>query len=88
VYVQDRSWEFSLALGCAPNFDDDDLPVAQAIDFNMPSAQAHGVVAAIHTGRPDVARVRIAKGFRFVTVASNARPMAAGAEQEVAAMRA
>ena len=78
----------SLALGCAPNFDNVDLPVAQVIGFNMPGAQAHGVVAAIHTARPEMARARIAKGFRFVTVASDTRLMAAGAQQVLAAMRA
>jgi 4-hydroxy-2-oxoheptanedioate aldolase len=76
----------SLALGCAPNFDDVDPPVAQAIEHNMARAQAHGVVTAIHTGRSEVAQARIAKGFRFVTVASEAGLVSAGAQQLVAAM--
>jgi 4-hydroxy-2-oxoheptanedioate aldolase len=80
--------DLSLALGCNPSFDDVDAPVAQAIAHILARAQAHGVVAGIHNGRPDVARARIAKGFRFVTVSSDARLMAAGAQQVVAAMRA
>jgi 4-hydroxy-2-oxoheptanedioate aldolase len=80
--------DLSLALGCNPSFDDVDAPVAQAIAHILARAQAHGVVAGIHNGRPDVARARIAKGFRFVTVSSDARLIAAGAQQVVAAMRA
>jgi 4-hydroxy-2-oxoheptanedioate aldolase len=80
--------DLSLALGCRPVFDDVDPPVAQAIDHILERAQAHGVVAGIHNGRPDVALARVAKGFRFVTVGSDARLMAAGAQQTLAAMRA
>jgi 4-hydroxy-2-oxoheptanedioate aldolase len=45
------------------------------------------VAAGIHNGRPDVALQRIAKGFDLVTVSSDARLMAAGAQQILAAMR-
>jgi 4-hydroxy-2-oxoheptanedioate aldolase len=80
--------DLSLALGCRPVFDDVDPPVAQAIDHILARARAHGVVAGVHNGVPDVALARIAKGFRFVTVSSDARLMAAGAQQIVARMRA
>ena len=56
--------DLSLALGCAPSFDDVDDKVAQAIDHILARAQAHGVQAGVHNGRPDVARARVAKGFR------------------------
>ncbi len=79
--------DLSLALGCKPTFDDVDTPVAQAIDHILARAQAHGVKAGIHNGRPDVARARIAKGFRFVTVGSDARLLAAGSQQLLAEMR-
>lgn len=79
--------DLSLALGCKPTFDDVDPPVAQAIDHILARARAHGVKAGIHNGRPDVARARIAKGFRFVTVGSDARLLAAGSQQLLAAMR-
>ncbi len=79
--------DLSLALGCKPTFDDVDAPVAQAIDHILARAQAHGVKAGIHNGRPDVARARIAKGFRFVTVGSDARLLAAGSQQLLAEMR-
>lgn len=80
--------DLSLALGCKPTFDDVDAPVAQAIEHILERAQAHGLVAGIHNGGTDAARARIAKGFRFVTVSSDARLIAAGAQQLLAQMRA
>ena len=79
--------DLSLALGCKPTFDDVEPKVAQAIDHIVERAKAHGVVAAIHNGRPDVARARIAKGFRFVTIGSDARLLAAGSQEILRAMR-
>ena len=79
--------DLSLALGCKPAFDDVDPPVAQAIDHILARAQAHGVKAGVHNGRPDVALARIAKGFSFVTVASDARLLASGSQQILTAMR-
>ena len=80
--------DLSLALGCRPVFDDVDPPVAQAIDHILERARAHGLQAGVHNGAPEVALGRIAKGFRFVTVGSDARLMAAGAQQALAKMRA
>jgi 4-hydroxy-2-oxoheptanedioate aldolase len=80
--------DLSLALGCRPVFDDVDPPVAQAIEHILERATAHGIKAGIHCGDPKVARARAAKGFRFVTVGSDARLMAVGAQQALAAVRA
>jgi 4-hydroxy-2-oxoheptanedioate aldolase len=80
--------DLSLALGCRPVFDDVDPPVAQAMDHILERAKAHGLVAGVHNGRPDVALARVAKGFRFVTVASDARILAAGSQDILKAMRA
>lgn len=80
--------DLSLALGCKPAFDDLDPLAAQAVDHILARAKAHGVVAGIHNGSPAAALQRIAKGFQFVTVSSDARLMAAGAQQVMAAMRA
>ena len=79
--------DLSLALGCKPTFDDVDPPEAQAIDHILERAKAHGVVAAVHNGTPEAALARVAKGFQFVTVSSDARLMAAGAQQVLAKMR-
>ena len=79
--------DLSLALGCKPVFDDVEPKVQQAIDHIVARATAHGVKAGIHNGRPDVARARISQGFRFVTVSSDARILAAGAQELLGAMR-
>jgi 4-hydroxy-2-oxoheptanedioate aldolase len=80
--------DLSLALGCKPAFDELDPLAAQAVDHILARAKAHGVVAGIHNGSPEAALARIAKGFQFTTVSSDARLMAAGAQQVMAAMRA
>jgi len=80
--------DLSLALGCTPTFDDVDPPAAVAIDHILARAKAHGIVAGIHNGTPEKARERIAKGFQFVTVSSDARLMAAGSQQILSVMRA
>jgi 4-hydroxy-2-oxoheptanedioate aldolase len=80
--------DLSLALGCTPAFDDLDPKAAEAVDHILARAKAHGVVAGIHNGSPEAALKRIAKGFQFTTVSSDARLMAAGAQQVMARMRA
>lgn len=80
--------DLSLALGCTPTFDDLDPKAAEAVDHILARAKAHGVVAGIHNGSTEAALRRIAKGFQFVTIGSDARLMAAGAQQVVAGMRA
>ena len=80
--------DLSLALGCRPVFDDVDPEAAQAIDHILERAKAHGLVAGIHNGSTGTALERIQKGFQFVTIGSDVRLMAAGAQQVVTAMRA
>jgi 4-hydroxy-2-oxoheptanedioate aldolase len=79
--------DLSLALGCKPTFDDVEPPVVEAIDYILAKCKEQGVVAGIHNGTPEHALKRIAKGFQFVTIASDARLMAAGAQQVLGAMR-
>jgi 4-hydroxy-2-oxoheptanedioate aldolase len=79
--------DLSLSLGCRPVFDDVDPPVAEAMDHILARAKAHGIRAGVHNGRTDVARARIAKGFDFVTISSDARILIAGAQQILGEMR-
>ena len=58
-----------------------------AVEHILARAKAHGVVAGIHNGTPETALKRIAMGFRYVTVSSDARLMAAGSQQVLAKMR-
>jgi 4-hydroxy-2-oxoheptanedioate aldolase len=80
--------DLSLSLGCRPVFDDVDPLAQQAIDHIVERATAHGLVAGIHNGSPDVALARIARGYRFTTVSSDARLLASGSQQLLARMRA
>ncbi|MCB2100085.1 MAG: 2,4-dihydroxyhept-2-ene-1,7-dioic acid aldolase [Rhodobacterales bacterium] len=79
--------DLSLALGCRPTFDDVDPPVAEAIQHIQARAKAHGKIAGCHNGTPEYALKRIAMGFQFVTIASDARLMAAGAQQVLGTVR-
>jgi 4-hydroxy-2-oxoheptanedioate aldolase len=80
--------DLSIALGCTPTFDDLDPKAAQAVEHILARAKAHGVVAGIHNGSPEAALKRIAKGFQFVTISSDARLISAGAQAVLAKMRA
>ena len=80
--------DLSIALGCAPTLDDVEPNVAEAIDHILERAKAHGVVPGIHNAACEKALERMAKGFRFVTIGSDARLMAAGAQQVVGRMKA
>jgi len=80
--------DLSLSLGCAPAMDDVEPKVAQAIDHILERAKAHGVVAGVHNASAESALKRIAKGFQFVTVSSDARLIAAGSQAVIARMRA
>ena len=79
--------DLSLSLGCKPTFDDVDPKAQQAIEHIVARAKAHGVVAGIHNGRPDVAQGRVKLGYRFVTLGSDARLLAAGSQELLGAMR-
>jgi 4-hydroxy-2-oxoheptanedioate aldolase len=79
--------DLSIALGFPPALDDLEPPVAAAVDHILARATAHGVVAGIHNAAPETARARIDKGFRFVSVGSDASLMSARAQQVLARMR-
>ena len=80
--------DLSLALGCTPKFDQEEKPVVEAIDLILRKARERGIVAGIHNGTPEYARRMIDKGFRFVTIASDARLIASGARAILDKMRA
>ncbi|NML43599.1 2,4-dihydroxyhept-2-ene-1,7-dioic acid aldolase [Ramlibacter sp. G-1-2-2] len=80
--------DLSISLGCKPQMDEPEPKAAQAIDHILARAKAHGIPAGIHNAGTQAALGRIAKGFQFVTVSSDARLITAGAQQVLAAMRA
>lgn len=79
--------DLSLALGCRPVLDDVDAPVATAIQHIVTQARKHGVIAGIHNGSAETARRRLEMGFRFVSISSDARLMADGAQRALAQVR-
>jgi 4-hydroxy-2-oxoheptanedioate aldolase len=79
--------DLSISLGCAPAMDELEPKVAQAVDHILARAKAHGLVAGIHNTGPQAALERIGKGFQLVTVSSDARLIAAGAQQVMTTMR-
>ena len=80
--------DLSLSLGCTPVLDDIEPKAQAAVEHILARAKAHGVIAGIHNGTAETALKRIAMGFQFVTVGSDARLMAAGSQQVLAKMRA
>jgi 4-hydroxy-2-oxoheptanedioate aldolase len=79
--------DLSISLGCPPAMDDLAPKTAEAVSHILARAKAHGLVAGIHNTGPESALRRIAMGFQFVTVSSDARLIAAGAQQVMATMR-
>lgn len=79
--------DLSISLGCKPAFDELEPKAAQAVEHILARARAHDVVAGIHNGAPEAALGRIGRGFQFVTVSSDARILAAGAQDILRKMR-
>ena len=79
--------DLSLALGLKPQFDQIGTPVADAQRRVLEACRRHGVVAGIHTNSAAYALRMIGEGFQFVTLPSDARLLAAGAADEVRAVR-
>ena len=79
--------DLSLALGCRPRLDQTDAPVVEAQLQIVEACKRHGVVAGIHNGTAAYSLKMIAAGYRFVTLASDSRFLAAKAAEEVGAVR-
>jgi 4-hydroxy-2-oxoheptanedioate aldolase len=79
--------DLSLALGCKPRLDQTDPPVVEAQRRIVEACRRHGVVAGIHNATAAYALQMIEIGYRFVTLASDARFLAARAAEEVAVAR-
>jgi 4-hydroxy-2-oxoheptanedioate aldolase len=79
--------DLSLAMGCKPRLDQTDPPVVEAQHRIADACKQHGVVAGIHNNTAAYAAKMIAAGYRFVTLASDSRFLAARAAEEVAAVR-
>jgi len=79
--------DLSITLGCTPKLDQTEAPVVEAQQTIAAACKRHNVVAGIHCGGAAYALKMIAAGYRFVTLASDGRFLAARAADEVAAVR-
>lgn len=79
--------DLSLSLGCKPRLDQTDAAVVDAQHRIVEACRRHGVIAGIHTASSAYALKMIAAGYRFVTLASDSRFLAAKAAEEVGAVR-
>lgn len=75
------------SLGTGPRLDPEEPKLVDAIDRILSSARERDLEAGIFTGSAEYAAQMVEKGFRFVTVLSDARYMAAGAAEVVSALK-
>jgi 4-hydroxy-2-oxoheptanedioate aldolase len=79
--------DLSLALGCRPRLDQTDPPVVEAQQKIVAACKRHGLVAGIHNATSGYALKMMEAGYRFLTLASDSRFLAARAAEEVSAVR-
>jgi len=79
--------DLAISLGHGPGLDRTEPDVVAAIDRILAACQSAGIVAGLHCMTPDHAKKMIAKGFRFVTLASDIRIFTAGVAAIIAEAR-
>ncbi len=79
--------DLAVTLGYKPGFDHTEPTIVAALDKVLAAAESQGLIAGIHNATPGYARQMIDKGFRMVTVQSDARLLAAAARDVVDALR-
>ncbi len=79
--------DLSISLGHGPGLDRTEPDVVAAIDRILGACQSAGIVAGLHTADPAYAKQMIAKGFRFVTLASDIRIFTTGVAAIIAEAR-
>jgi 4-hydroxy-2-oxoheptanedioate aldolase len=75
------------SLGYGSGMDRDEPVLLEAMERVLAAANERGLVCGIFTGSPEYASRMVEKGFRFVTISSDARLMASAATGVVAAVR-
>jgi 4-hydroxy-2-oxoheptanedioate aldolase len=79
--------DLALALGLPPRGDTDDPLHLATVEQILTTCKRHGVPAGIHTGGLDYTKRRLAMGFDFVTLGSDAGFMMQSAASSLAAAR-
>jgi 4-hydroxy-2-oxoheptanedioate aldolase len=67
------------SMGKAPAFDSDDQQFNDAVDHILQTAKKHGIAAGIHVIDAAAAQRRLAQGFQFIAITSEAGMMLAKA---------
>lgn len=70
-------------MGETPRMESNSPQFVEALDHLLKTGQKHGVAVGIHTAGHEPCNRRIAAGFRFMAIASDARFMVAGAQAEL-----
>ncbi len=70
-------------MGETPRMESDSSQFVEALDHLLKTGQKHGVAVGIHTAGHEPCNRRMAEGFRFMAVASDARFLVAGAQAEL-----
>lgn len=70
-------------MGQTPKMENDSPQFVEALDHIVKTAAKYGVASGIHTASHEACNRRIAQGFRFMAIASDARFMVAGAQAEL-----
>ena len=80
--------DLSLAIGAKPGFDNPEgSPTYEALTNILSHAKKNNIVAGVHNATPMYAEKMIKLGFQFVTVGSDQKFMASGANQAVKYMK-
>ena len=70
-------------MGQVPKMENDSPQFVEALDHIVKTAAKYGVAAGIHTANHEACNRRMAQGFRFMAIASDARFLVAGAQAEL-----
>ena len=79
--------DLAISLGNPPNPEPTAANTVEACETVLACAKRRGLAAGMHTPSGASARDKIDKGYRFVTIANDARLLAAAAADEIAAAR-
>lgn len=70
-------------MGKVPRMESDEPEFVEALDHLVKTAAKYGVAPGIHTANHEACARRVAQGFRFMAIASDARFLVAGAQAEL-----
>ena len=79
--------DLSQSFGYQPRLDPVEPEIVAVIEHILSAAREQGVVVGMHTGSVEYAQQMAAKGMQFLTIASDARIMAAAAAQMTTGFR-